>query len=146
MGMDVFSGAHLLLGNAATGELILLVGPEYGRLQQLAADAGIEVREASQVGDVRMLKAGLALSGRSLALIASIPEVEGLLDRASFGRDLSELAFQADRVVYGGSDGTVLVHPRYPGTRMEVTQGTVRFSQTLNTIEGENAKATVSAR
>lgn len=132
-------GAHVvaqyLLGRPDKGELILLVGPEYGRMQQMAAEVGIEVREAHRVRDVEALKANTALTGRSLVLIASVPEVEGILDRASFGPGLSDLAYEADRVIYGGSEGVVVVHPVAQGTAMKVLGGRLCIQQHLGTVE-----------
>lgn len=127
-------GAHLLLGHADAGELILMVGPEYGTMQQRAAEAGIKVRDASCVRDVQTLKVGLALSGRSLALIASTPEVEGVLDRTAFGPGLTGLAHAADRVLYFGASGAVLVHPVKAGTRLEVHGGVLRMHQHLDVV------------
>lgn len=132
--MGELSGAHRLLGRADGGELILLVGPEYGRMQQSAAEAGIEAREANRVQDVQTLKAGLIISGRSLALIASAPEVEGPLDRSAFGANLTNLAYDADRVVYFGSGGSVVVHPMDKGTRKEIRNGRLCVRQALDTV------------
>lgn len=132
--MGELSGAHRLLGRADRGELILLIGPEYGRMQQSAAEAGIEVREANRVQDIQTLKAGLAISGRSLALIASTPEVEGALDRSAFGASLTGLAYDVDRIVYFGSGGSVIVHPMDKGTRMEIHQGRLRVHQKLDMV------------
>ena len=126
--------AQYLLGRPDKGELILFVGPEYGRMQQMAAEVGIEVREALRVRDIQMLKAGTALSGKSLILIASVPEVDGILDRASFGPSLSELAYEVDRVIYGGSGGLVVVHPVAPGTAMQIIGGAFRMQQHISTV------------
>lgn len=129
------AAAHPLLGRSDKGELTLLVGPDYGLMQQLAAEAGIEVREAGQVQNVHMIKAGLAITKGSLALIASTPEVEGILDRASFGPALSDLAFEADRVIYGGQSGAILVHPRYPGTSLRIQDGELKIRQEIDALD-----------
>lgn len=127
-------GAHHLLGRANEGKLILLVGPEYGRMQQMAALSGIEARDISRIANLEMLKAGVLLSGRSLAVIASAPEVEGNLDRTAFGSRLTALAYSADKVIYCGTQGGVLVHPQHPSTRMSVRQGKVTVTQTVNVV------------
>lgn len=137
--MGELGGAHFLLGMAEPGELILMVGPEYGRMQQKAAEAGIEVREASKVQDVQTLKAGLAITGRSLALIASTPEVEGVLDRSAFGPNLTDLVYSVDRVVYFGASSNVLVHPTKPGTRLEMHGGALRVHQHLDFVAPREA-------
>lgn len=132
--MGEANGVHRLLGEADDGELILLVGPEYGRMQQSAAEAGIEVREANQVQDIRTLKAGVAISGRSLALVACTTEVEGPLDRNAFGAPLAGLAYEVDRIIYFGSGGTVLIHPSPRGTRREIRNGNLCVFQKLDTV------------
>lgn len=127
--------AQLLLGHVDAGELILTVGPEYQRMQQTAAEAGIQVRRASQVWDnMQSLKAGVAVSGKSLALTASASEVEGILDRSAFGPHITEMAYDVDRVVYFGSGGAVVVHPVSPGTCLEVRGGVLRVRQHLDSV------------
>lgn len=128
------AAAKLLLGRPDKGEVILLVGPAYGRMQQMAAEAGIEVREAAKVQDVLALRENAALTGRSIALIASAPEVDGLLDRASFGPVSARLAYEVDRVVYGGTVTATLVHPVPRGTAMRVNGGHVSFRRTFEEI------------
>jgi len=122
--MNDVTGAHLLLGKADQGELILLIGPDYGRMQQSAAEAGIETRDANRVRDLDLIKKSLAASGRSLALTASTPEVEGILDRSSFPGDLARIAYDyADRVIYFGTLGAVLLHPSSRGVYMRLQHG-----------------------
>jgi hypothetical protein len=120
-------GAHHLLGRPDEGLAILLVGPDYGGMRQMAELAGIEARDAGrlQTADARMLRTGVMISGRSLVLIGSTVEVEGLLDRSAFGPWLTSLAYAVDRVVYAGSDTAVMVHPQAPGAWTEVRHGLV---------------------
>lgn len=104
--------ARRLLGEASGGMLILMIGPDYGRMQQAAAEVGIPVREAGQVRDVQPLKREAAISGRSLALIASTPEVEDPLECNFLGSFLASLAYNSDRVVYFGPGVPAVIHPR----------------------------------
>lgn len=127
-------GAHHLLGRSNERLLILLVGPEYGQMQQMAALAGIEVCEARTVTDPMLTKLDVTLNGRSLALIASVPEVEGILDRSAFGPHLMDLAYAVDKVVYCGQSGGVLVHPQTPGTHVEVRSGAVHVDQKFDVV------------
>jgi hypothetical protein len=120
-------GARHLLGRPDEGLAILLVGPDYGRMRQMAEAAGIEARDAGrlQAADARMLRTGVMISGRSLVLLGSVVEVEGLLDRSAFGPGLTSLAYAVDRVVYAGSEDVVMVYPQAPGAWTEVRHGLV---------------------
>lgn len=126
--------AHHLLDKANKGLLILLVGPEYQRMQQMAAQAGIEVQEASSVQDPALTKLHATLNSRSLALIASVPEVEGILDRSAFGPHLVDLAYAADKVIYCGTSGAVLIHPQPSSTHIAIRSGTVHIDQEMDVV------------
>lgn len=140
-------GAHHLLGPVNAGDLILVAGPNFERMKKMVATAGIEARDASKVRDVYALKESVALRKTSLALLASVAEVEGILDRSIFGSHLIELAYEADRVVYYGMQGGVLMHPQYPGTRVEVRQGAIRVRQeALVAVTGGADASSVAAR
>jgi hypothetical protein len=135
--------AHHLLGRPNEGNLILLVGPSYERVQETAKKAGIATRDAFRAGNVDALAKTAAAYSASLALIAVVAEVEGLLDRTSFGSRLTDLAYTVDRVVYCGTQGAALVHPRRPHTRMEVRGGIILVHQKINVIKmGEAASWT----
>lgn len=127
-------GAHHLLGRPDESLAILLVGPAYGRMQQMAAMAGIEARDAGrlQVADVQMLRTGVMISGKSLVFLGSVPEVEGLLDRSAFGVHLTSLAYAVDRVVYANEGGAVLVHPHAAGDWNEVRGGAIRHYKRID--------------
>lgn len=132
--------AHHLLGTAGDGNLILLAGPDYVRMRQLVGSSGIPFKEVHEVGDVENLKALTAQRGESVIVIASMHEVEGRLDRSSFERRLTDLAYGADRVVYAGLNGAALVWPVASGTRMEVVNGNLRVRQVLDVVgAGETA-------
>lgn len=134
--MSSSATARLMLGRPDKGDLILLAGPAHDAMKQLAASAGIEVRELRPEQGIWDLKAAVARQGRSLALIARIPEIDGLLDRSAFGRDLSDLAHRVDRVLYGGTTGTVLVHPLPRGTRMCLTDGVLHMRHRMDAPAG----------
>lgn len=129
--------AHHLLGRSGDGQMILLVGPDYSRMQQMAAQAGIETREVGcmqQNLSAEIPRAEVTTSGRSLVFLASVPEVEGRLDRSSFGPRLTDLAYEADRVVYAGTDGAVMVHPLPAGDWMEIQGGVIRTHKALDMV------------
>lgn len=128
--------AHHLLGRSGDGQMILLVGPDYGRMRQMAAQAGIEIREVGRTQNLNaeIPRAEVTTSGRSLVFLASVPEVEGRLDRSSFGPRLTELAYEADRVVYAGTDGAVMVHPLPAGDWMEIRGGAIRTHKMLDVV------------
>lgn len=128
--------AHHLLGRSGDGQMILLVGPDYSRMQQMAAQAGIETREVGRTQNLNteIPRAEVTTSGRSLVFLASVPEVEGRLDRSSFGPRLTDLAYEADRVVYAGTDGAVMVHPLPAGDWMEIRGGAIRTHKVLDVV------------
>lgn len=128
--------AHHLLGRSGDGQMILLVGPDYSRMQQMAAQAGIETREVGRTQNLNteIPRAEVTTSGRSLVFLASVPEVEGRLDRSSFGPRLTDMAYEADRVVYAGTDGAVMVHPLPAGDWMEVRGGVIRTHKALDMV------------
>jgi hypothetical protein len=131
------ANGQLILGRPDRGELILMVGPAYTRMKMTAEGAGFETRDASGVTDPEELRAGLAASGKSLVVLASAPEVEGRLDRAAFG-PLVNLAYAANRVVYGGTQANVVLHPVSPGTEMTINNGTLSVRHYIKTVgEGE---------
>ncbi|MFE0472365.1 hypothetical protein ACFW2V_12160 [Streptomyces sp. NPDC058947] len=117
------------LAQPGASELVLFVGPNYEQMQARADMAGFETRRASRTEDAQALKARIAASGRSLILLASAPEVEGRLDRSSFGPDLVHLVYDADRVVYFGIESSVVIHPLPSRTRLEVRHGALRIHQ-----------------
>lgn len=128
--------AHHLLGRSGDGQMILLVGPDYSRMQQMAAQAGIETREVGRTQNLNteIPRAEVTTSGRSLVFLASVPEVEGRLDRSSFGPRLTDLAYEADRVVYAGTDGAVMVHPLPAGDWMEIRGGAIGTHKVLDVV------------
>ena len=129
--------AYHLLGRLQDGNLILLAGPDYIRVRELASTSGIPVLTAAELPypeDVEDLKGRIARTGESVLVIASMCEVEGRLDRSAFERPLIDLAYGADRVVYAGFNGAVLVHPVARGTRMTATGGSLRVQQDLETV------------
>lgn len=135
--MSGIGNGQLLLGRPDRGELILMIGPAYARMKKTAEAAGFETRDAADVQDVQMLRAGLALSGESLVILASASEVEGRLDRAAFG-PLSDLAYEANRVVYGGTQGHVVLHPVSKGTEMSIRNGSLLLRHHIDVVgEGE---------
>lgn len=114
---------HAVLGeNRITGELILFIGPNHKRMQVQAGMAGLRVQQASDVRSVEILKWRLDASDQTVIVMASAPEVEGILDLSAFGRH-TELAYAADKVVYFGLEATVFLHPVEPGTYLEVRGG-----------------------
>lgn len=127
--------AHHLLGKPGDGNLILLAGPNYERMTQLVSDSGIASMRFSEVNGLDALKTRVDLSRTSVIVIAPLHEVEGLLDRSAFDGRLTDLAYSADRVVYAGSNGAVLVHPASPGTTMEVRGGRLAVRQRLDEVE-----------
>ena len=117
------SDEHGLIGPPDGGQLVLLVGPAYERMLQTAAGTGIPVQCAGYVRDYAALKAVTATSGRTVIVLASVSEVEGILDRSAFGPH-TEVAYLADRVIYGGMQGDVPVWPLESGLGLEVRGGT----------------------
>lgn len=122
--------AHRLLGTRAQRQLILLFGPNYPAMQALAAAAGITTRDLHPALNARTLlsdalhdREKIALSGASIALLASTPEVEGILDLSATGPHLTEVAYMVDRAVYCGSHIDIRVHPRQPGTAVYLRNG-----------------------
>jgi hypothetical protein len=140
--------AHHLLGRSGDGQMILLVGPDYLRMQQMAAQAGIETREVGRTENLNaeIIRAEVVTSGRSLVFMASVPEVEGRLDRSSFGPRLTDLAYEADRVVYAGADGAVMVHPLPAGDWMDVLGGVIRMHKALDIVADGTVTPLASGR
>lgn len=129
--------AYRLLGRLEDGNLILLAGPDYNRVRELASSSGIPAVEATSVTtpeDVESLKDEVAQKGRSILVTASMYEVEGRLDRSAFERRLTDLAYSADRVVYAGLNGVAVIHPVTRGTMMAVTDGNLRVHQELGVV------------
>lgn len=124
--MGGIAEARRLMGPGNAGNLILMVGPESGRMQQSAALTGIPVRDARKIRDIRVLAEKVRERGLSLALIAVTPEVEGVLHRDAFGAKLHRTAHEVHRVVYYGIQGSVLVHPHPRGVLIEVRHGVIR--------------------
>lgn len=130
--------AHHLLGKANEGNLILMAGPDYRRMMTLAEAAGMATLTPRHVTDIESLKLRVELSRESVVVIASMPEVEGRLDRSAFERNLIDLAYAADRVVYAGTQGAVLVWPQSEETRTTLRNGRVTVHQKLDVVsEGE---------
>jgi hypothetical protein len=126
------SDGHGLIGSPDGGQLVLLVGPAYQRMIQTAADAGIPMQDARYVRDHAALKAMAATSGRTEVLLASVSEVEGILDRSAFG-PYTELAYLADRVIYGGMQDDVPVWPLEAGLGLEVRGGVASLHRVTQT-------------
>lgn len=126
--------AHHLLGKSNEGNLILVAGPDHRRMYGMAEAAGISVLDPRNVTDIESLKTRISLSRESVAVVASMPEIEGTLDRSAFDRRLIDLAYAADRVVYAGLLGAVLVWPQHPDTRTTVRNGRVSVHQNLDVV------------
>lgn len=130
--------AHHLLGRANSGELVFLVGPDASRMRELAGKSGIPVKDtmahAASESDIEMLRGITEMSGMSALVIRCIPEVEGILDRSAF-HPHHEIAFAADRVVYAGPQGAVLVWPQREGTTVRVSRdGGLQVRQKLDVV------------
>lgn len=127
---------HHLLGSASSAALILLAGPHHGRIQEIVSKAGIafDMRPFSADVDVDALKAETVREDRPIVVFASMPEVDGRLDRSAFDGRLTDLAYAADRIVYVGMTGAALVHPIAPGTRQEVRNGHLTVIQQLDVV------------
>lgn len=134
--------AHHLLGKPGDGEIVFLVGPDGDRLRELANRSQIPLKDtqtnASTENDVEMLRGIVEMSGMSALIIRCVPEVEGILDRSAF-HPHHELAYAADRVVYAGPQGAVLVWPQREGTTIRVGRnGSFQIRQRLDVVaEGE---------
>lgn len=142
--------AHHLLGKPNDGELVLLVGPNGDRLRDMATKSKIPLKDtranASNESDVEMLRGIVDMSGMSALVIRCVPEVEGILDRSSF-HPHHELAFAADRIVYAGPDGAILVWPQRDGTSMRIDGGRLQVRQKIDVVaEGEKVVGLVADR
>jgi hypothetical protein len=126
--------AHHLLGNPGDGSLILLAGPDYARTKSIAVESGMSFQELREVVDPALLRAEIAHTGRSVVVIASMYEVEGRLDRSAFDGRLTELAYEADRVVYAGTQGAALVWPEAPDTERRVNGGYIQVIKRLDVV------------
>jgi hypothetical protein len=127
---------HHLLGDASHPELILLAGPDHSRIREIVARVGFvfDMRPFSADFDVDALKAEVAREGQSIVVFASMPEVEGRLDRSAFDGRLVDLAYAADRIVYVGTTGAALVHPASEGIRQEVRNGNLAVIKALDEV------------
>lgn len=126
--------AHHLLGRVADGNLILMAGPDHQRMMALAESAGMAVLAPRNVSDIEALKMRIDLSHESVVVIASMPEIEGRLDRSAFERNLIDLAYAADRVVYAGTQGAVLVWPQVEESRVTLRNGRITVHQKLDVV------------
>lgn len=118
--------AHHLLGKANDGNLVLLAGPDWPRILGLVEGSGLRYVKASglaEVEEVAELKKEIADKNQTIVVIASMPEVEGRLDRSTFERNLINLAYAADRVIYAGHRAAILVWPEAKGTRRALKGG-----------------------
>jgi hypothetical protein len=118
--------AHHLLGKSGEGNLILMAGPDYARIKQIVTTAGMPFQEWHEVVGVELLRAEVTRSGRSLVVIASMYEVEGRLDRSAFDGRLTDLAYEADMVVYAGRYGVALAWPEAPDSERRVNGGHIQ--------------------
>jgi hypothetical protein len=125
-----------LLGDASRPALILMAGPDYARIREIVSKAAIafDMRHFSADVDVDALKAETVREDRPIVVFASMPEVEGRLDRSAFDGRLTNLSYAADRIVYVGTTGAALVHPITPGTRQEVRNGHLTVIQQLDVV------------
>lgn len=129
--------AHHLLGGENDGNLVLLAGPDYARILDLVLASGLRYKKAEGLAskaDIAPLKEDISRTGQSVVVIASMPEVEGRLDRFSFERNLIDLAFAADRVVYAGKRAAVLIWPEAQGTRRSLVGGHMSVTQHLDVV------------
>lgn len=127
---------HHLLGDVREPELILLAGPNYERIKEIIRQVSIlfDMRPYTYDMTPEGLKAEIARTGDSIAIVSSMPEVEGHLDRSAFDGRLTDLAYGADRVVYVGMNAAALVHPVTPGTRQQVRNGILTVTQRLDVV------------
>jgi hypothetical protein len=123
-----------LLGSASDGELILLAGPDYPRMIDMIQVSGMAHIDPRGV-DIEVLRARVDMSGESLVAISSMPEIEGALDRSAFDRRLIDIAYAADRVVYCGMGGGVLMWPNRTGARMYLSGGRLSVVQPVDLPE-----------
>jgi hypothetical protein len=123
--------ARRLMGSANEGKLILMVGPASSLMRQMATLTGIPVRDAGAVKDPKNLARSVRRNGTSLALLSVAHEIEGPLNRYSFGKRLQGVVQVADKVIYCGIQGGVLVHPTPPGVYMEVRRGVIRIRRQM---------------
>lgn len=121
--------AHHLLGTPGEKSLVLLAGPDYAQIKRLVSAAGINFREWHEVVSIELLRAQITQTDTSVVVIASMYEVEGRLDRSAFDGRLTDLAYEADRVVYAGSHGAALVWPEGADTERRVHGGHIRVIQ-----------------
>lgn len=125
-----------LLGDASHPALILMAGPDHNRIREIVAKAGIafDMRPFSRDVSADALKDETVRDGSAIVVFASMPEVEGRLDRSAFDGRLTDLAYAADRIVYVGTTGAALVYPTTPGTRQEVRNGNLTVIQHLDVV------------
>lgn len=125
-----------LLGDASHAGLTLLAGPDYHRIREIVAKAGIafDMRPFSSDVDVDALKAEAVRDGSAIVVFASMPEVEGRLDRSAFDGRLVDIAYAADRIVYVGTTGAALVHPAVEGATQEVRGGNLVVRAPLDVV------------
>lgn len=126
--------AHHLLGTPGEKSLVLLAGPDYAQIKRLVSAAGINFREWHEVVSIELLRAQITQTDTSVAVIASMYEVEGRLDRSAFDGRLTDLAYEADRVVYAGSHGAALVWPEGADIERRVNGGHIRVIQRLDVV------------
>lgn len=128
--------AHDLLGKVSDGNLVLLAGPDFTRILTLVEASGMDYRNVVDLSDEQVddLKAIAADRMRSVALVASMPEIEGRLDRSSFDPRLLHAAYAADRVIYAGPRAAVLIWPEAKGTQRTIRNGNTVVRQTIGTV------------
>lgn len=126
--------AHHLLGTAGEKSLVLLAGPDYDRIKQLVRSAGINFLEWHEVVSTDLLRAQITQTDTSVVVIASLYEVEGRLDRSAFDGRLTDLAYEADRVVYAGSHGAALVWPEAEDSERRVNGGYIQVIQKSSAV------------
>lgn len=129
--------AHDLLGKSGDGNLVLLAGPDWGRMLDLVESSGLRYTRAAGLTDaenVAALKEEIADRNETVVALALMPEVEGRLDRSSFGRNLISLAYGADRIVYAGPRAAILIWPEPKGTQRTVRDGNVVVRQNITTV------------
>lgn len=127
---------HHLLGDAQKPDLILLAGPNYGRIREIIGKASFafDMRPYTYDMTPEGLKAEAVRKGEPIVVTSSLPEVEGRLDRSAFDGRLTDLAYAADRVIYVGMTGAALVYPIAPGTRQEIRNGNLIVQQRLDVV------------
>ena len=102
---------HQLLGKRNGGELVLLAGPNVNTMRAMVAKAQMIEHLDVRMNNEDILRGRIVAHGISIVCIRSIPEVEGMLTRASLD-PYHHLAYAADRVVYTGSEEAIQIHPK----------------------------------